>query len=413
MSLDKEALSVLARDGTGHARHYQTRGSARRRRWLLAGAVVLIALVAWLVLGRAGAVQVGMATAEPPSADGSAAVLNASGYVVARRMATVSAKVTGQVTEVTFEEGSTVEAGQVLARLDQSTARAALEVARRQLDVARLDLAEVEVRLAEAVRERDRLRVLMEHRLVSASAADAAEADATALAARLEAARGAVDVARSAQRLREQDLDDLVVRAPFAGVVVSKDAQPGEMVSPVSAGGGYTRTGIATLVDMTSREIEVDVNETYINRVHAGQRAEAVLDAYPDWRIPARVIAIVPTADRQKATVRVRISIEDLDPRILPDMGVKVRFFDDQPAAGGRPPVASVPAGAVLESDGDTWVWRVEEGRARRTIVTAGSESEGRRAILSGLAAGDVVVVDPPEDLGDGDRVVEGSTGTS
>jgi len=413
MSLDKEALSVLARDGAERGRNYETRGSERRRHWVLAAAVIVVALIAWLVLGRAGPVQVGMATVEPPSADGSAAVLSASGYVVARRMATVSAKVTGQVTEVAFEEGSAVEAGQVLARLSDSTARAALEVARRQLDVARLDLAEVEVRLAEAVRERDRLRVLMERRLVSASAADAAEAEAKALAARLEAARGAVEVAQSARRLREQDLDDLAVRAPFAGVVVSKDAQPGEMVSPISAGGGYTRTGIATLVDMTSREIEVDVNEAYINRVHAGQRAEAVLDAYPDWRVPARVIAIVPTADRQKATVRVRISIEDLDPRILPDMGVKVRFFDDQPAAGARPAVASVPAGAVMESNGDAWVWRVEDGRARRTDVTAGSESEGRRTILSGLAAGEVVVVDPPEDLGDGDRVVEGGTGTS
>jgi RND family efflux transporter MFP subunit len=183
------------------------------------------------------------------------------------------------------------------------------------------------------------------------------------------------------------------------------------MVSPISAGGGYTRTGIATLVDMTSREIEVDVNEAYINRVRAGQRAEAVLDAYPDWRIPARVIAIVPTADRQKATVRVRISIEDLDPRILPDMGVKVRFFDDRPPAGAKPAVASVPARAVLESAGDAWVWRVEDGRARRTGVTAGSESEGNREILSGIAAGDVVVVDPPEDLGDGDRVAEGAAG--
>jgi len=411
MSLDKEALSALAKDGSERTKQYETRGSERRRRWLLAAAVIVVALVAWLVLGRAGPLQVGMATAQPPSAAGTSAVLNASGYVVARRMATVSAQVTGQVTEVTFEEGSAVEAGQVLARLDDSMARAALEVASRQLDAARLDLAEVEVRLAEAVRERDRLRVLTERKLVSASAADAAEAEAKALAARLEAVRAAVAVAQSARRVREQDVDDLVVRAPFAGVVVSKDAQPGEMVSPISAGGGYTRTGIATLVDMTSREIEVDVNEAYINRVRAGQRAEAVLDAYPDWRVPARVIAIVPTADRQKATVRVRISIEELDPRILPDMGVKVRFFDDQPAAGAQPAVASVPAGAVLEADGEAWVWRVEEGRARRTGVTAGSESEGRREILSGIAAGDIVVVDPPEGLGDGDRIVEGAAG--
>jgi len=405
MSLDKEALSELRKDAGERTGRYETRNTARRRRWIVVAAAVVLAAAAWLLFGREGAVEVETATAQTPPAAGSAAVLNASGYVVARRMATVSAKVTGRVTEVAFEEGSAVEAGQVLARLDDSTVRAAYEVARRQLDVARLDLKEVEVRLAEAIRSHDRLRALKDDNLVSASALDAAEAEAEALQARLEAARGAVAVAESGRRLREQDLDDLVIRAPFAGVVVSKDAQPGEMVSPISAGGGYTRTGIATLVDMGSREIEVDVNEAYINRVAERQRAEAVLDAYPDWKIPARVIAIVPTADRQKATVRVRISIDELDPRILPDMGVKVRFFDDRRAGDAAAAVAAVPEAAVLESDGAAWVWRVDDGRARRTSVAAGRESDGTREILQGLAVGDVVVVGPPESLRDGDRV--------
>jgi len=262
----------------------------------------------------------------------------------------------------------------------------------------------VEVRLGEAVRQRDRLRALQAENLVSASSLDAAEAEATALAARLEAVRASVAVAEGSLKLREQDLDDLVVRAPFAGVIISKDAQPGEMVSPISAGGGYTRTGIATIVDMDSREIEVDVNEAYINRVRDGQRAEAVLDAYPDWKIPARVIAIVPTADRQKATVRVRIAIEELDPRILPDMGVKVRFFDDA-TADGPPLRASVPAEAVAGGEGDLHVWQVEDGRARRTPVQAAEESEGQRGIVSGLEPGAVVILDPPATLEDGDRV--------
>jgi RND family efflux transporter MFP subunit len=404
MSLDQEALSELRKDAGSRDQRYESRGTARRRRWIYLGVAVLVAAAAWTVLGRGGPLEVATATVQPPVPAGASAVLNASGYVVARRMATVSAKVTGRVTEVAFEEGSFVDTGQVLARLDDATARAAREVTRRQRDAARLDLREVEVRLAEAVRERDRLRALQARDLVSASALDAAEAEARALEARLEAAGGAVAVAESALRLRQQDLDDLVIRAPFDGVVISKDAQPGEMVSPISAGGGYTRTGIATLVDMNSREIEVDVNEAYINRVRDDQRAEAVLDAYPDWRIPARVVAIVPAADRQKATVRVRIGIEQLDPRILPDMGVKVRFFDDR-EGGGPPAVASVPAGAVLERDGAAFVWRVEDGRSRRVPVSLGPESEGMRQVLDGLAAGDVVVLDPPEELAEGQRV--------
>jgi RND family efflux transporter MFP subunit len=404
MSLDQEALAQLRKDGDDTSSRYQTRTGARRRRWLMAAAALAVALLGWLLLGRDGPLEVDTAAVQAPPAPGSVAVLNASGYVVARRLATVSAKVTGRVTEVTFEEGSMVEAGQVLARLDEATARAARDVARRQRDAARLDLREVEVRLAEAVRERDRLRALQAAKLVSASALDAAEAEATALAARLAAVHGSLAVAESSLRLSEQDLDDLVVRAPFAGVVISKDAQPGEMVSPISAGGGYTRTGIATVVDMTSREIEVDVNEAYINRVRDGQRTEAILDSYPDWKIPSRVIAIVPTADRQKATVRVRIGIDTLDPRILPDMGVKVRFFGDPPA-GRSQAVASVPSGAVVEAGGSTFVWRVADGRARRVPVQAEAEAEGMRAIIAGLSVGDEVIVGAPAELAEGARV--------
>lgn len=404
MSFDQEALAELRKDAGNTPARYQTRSGQRRRRWWFAAAGLLAVVLVWLFLGRSGPLEVRTAVVAPPPAPGSTAVLSASGYIVARRLATVSAKVTGRIAIVDFEEGSGVEAGQVLARLDDSTARAAWQVALRQRDAASKDLKEVEVRLDEAVRQRDRLRALQADKLVSVSALDAAEAEATALAARLEAARASVAVAEGALRLREQDLDDLVVRAPFTGVVISKDAQPGEMVSPISAGGGYTRTGIATIVDMDSREIEVDVNEAYINRVREGQRAEAVLDAYPDWKIPARVIAIVPTADRQKATVRVRIAIDQLDPRILPDMGVKVRFFDDATAEGPLPR-ASVPAEALVGSGEDLFVWQIEDGRALRRPVRAAQESEGQRGILEGIDAGAVVVLDPPAGLDDGSRV--------
>lgn len=402
MSLDQDALRSLRRDApvVGTAPH-----ARRFPRGLIAVVVAVALLGAWFAVGALRPIEVELAEVGEPRDGRGTAVLNASGYVVARRLATVSSKVTGQVATVSFEEGAAVEAGQVLATLDDALARAALAVVERQREGARKALAEIEVRLAEAIRERDRLRRLRTDLLVSESALDAAEAEAASLAARLESARAELAVAESTVRLRRQEVEDHVIRAPFAGVVISKDAQPGEMVSPVSAGGGFTRTGIATLVDMDSREIEVDVNEAYINRVSPGQRAEAVLDAYPDWRIPARVLAIVPAADRQKATVRVRIALEDLDPRILPDMGAKVRFLSEARSDDSRPPVASAPAAAVLEEGGAAYAWRVEEGRARRVAVTAAGEESGLRDIIEGLAPGQVVVVSPPASLEDGDRV--------
>ena len=401
MTLDTEALSALHKDA-GRDERYQTLAGRRRRRMIIIGAgVIAVLAVSWLL--RSGPRPVETAEIEPPPGDGGLAVLNASGYVTARRLATVSSKVTGRVSELLFEEGARVEQEQVLARLDDATVRAQHDIAWHERDAAVTALAEIEVRLADAIRSRDRARALRPQNLVSQSALDTAEAEAAALAARLEAARAGLAVAEAALRLRRQDLDDLVIRAPFTGVIVSKDAQPGEMVSPISAGGGFTRTGIATIVDMESREIEVDVNEAYINRVSGGQRVAAVLDAYPEWTLPARVIAIVPTADRQKATVRVRIGFEQLDPRILPDMGVKVRFFDDASAV----PVALglVPAAAVIEADGRSYLWRVTDGHAERVEVRLADEQSGMRLVLAGAAAGETVIVSPPADLADGARV--------
>jgi RND family efflux transporter MFP subunit len=410
MSLDQDALGALRKDGSGGPSRYDTRKDQRRRRWIIGAGLAVAALAAWFVFGGSRQPEVTVVTVQPPSAPGETAVLSASGYVVARRLATVSSKVTGRILEVQFEEGTHVASAQVLARLDDSTVRAAYDVATRQLAAARTAVREVEVRLAEANRERDRLRELRKDNLVSVSALDAAEAEASALAARLESARAEVGVAEGTVRVRAQELDDFVIRAPFAGVIISKDAQPGEMVSPISAGGGFTRTGIATVVDMDSREIEVDVNEAYINRVGEGQRAEAVLDAYPDWKIPCRVIAIVPTADRQKATVRVRIAIEELDERILPDMGVRVRFYEEStPAAGSA--VARVPSGAVAADGAGEYVWRVVESRVARQPVRLGREMDDLREVLEGLAPGDSVVLDPPAGLEDGARIVVRGSG--
>lgn len=375
-------------------------------KWLVIAAVLVVLTVAAVFWFRGNAVEVTTVRAAAASTSGPAAVLNASGYVVARRQATVSSKVTGRVSEVFIEEGMAVEAGAPLARLDDSTVRPLHDLAQRQLDAARKNLAEVQVRLEEAQRTLRRTEQLRAQKLVSESQLDAARAEALALAARLEALRSEVGVAESNVRVRAQDLEDLEVVAPFAGVVVSKDAQPGEVISPMSAGGGFTRTGIATLVDMASREIEVDVNEAFINRVRAGQKTEAVLDAYPDSTIASHVINIVPTADRQKATVRVRIAFDALDERILPDMGVKVRFLENGVAkTQATAAIARIPASAVVSEGEVRYVWRVRNDTVERVAVRTGPERDGQIDILSGLNAGDLVVAQPVAGLADGARI--------
>jgi RND family efflux transporter MFP subunit len=383
----------------------------RRRR---AGLIVVAALVVaaagagwWLLRPRPA--EVAVAPVEQVAAGSAAgAVLNASGYVTARREATVSSKVTGKVVEVLIEEGMKVTEGQVLARLDDTAARAQLRLAEAQLASARKAQAEIEVRIDEADKTLGRTRGLRSSGVVAQADLDAAEAADNALKAQLEVQRQDAVVAERVVAVRRQELDDTVIRAPFDGVVVSKDAQPGEMISPVSAGGGFTRTGIGTVVDMASLEIEVDVNESYINRVEPGQRVEAVLDSYPDWHIPAHVITPVPTADRQKATVKVRVAFDQLDPRMLPDMGVKVAFLS-APAEGaaGAPaaPRLVVPR-AALRKDGDADVVFVLRGeRVERRAVRRGAEAAAGVEVLAGLAAGDQVVTEGPATLADGDRV--------
>jgi RND family efflux transporter MFP subunit len=395
MSLDKAALESLRRERDSDEEHYRERGSRPWLRWLAIGIAVLLAIVAWRAFS--GPVEVATVTVE--AADGAdGAVLNASGYVVARRLATVSSKVTGRVSEVLFEEGAAVDAGQVLARLDATTVQAEANVSVQSLEAARRSLREIEVRLADARRTLERNRNLLERKLIAQSVVDTAEAEVAALAARLDAARADVGVAQSQVALSKQILADLEIRAPFKGVVISKDAQPGEMVSPMSAGGGFTRTGVATIVDMDSREVEVDVNEAYINRVLAGQKVECVLDAYPDWKIPGHVISIVPTADRQKATVRVRIGLDELDPRILPDMGIKVSFLEDATGAQ-QASMPEIPANAVVSDDGATFVWMVRDGKAEKQAVKVAAAQSGAVPVIDGLEGGEVIVVDPPRRL--------------
>ena len=368
------------------------------RLWLLIPAVIIVLLVGWWFLLRPqlGAVLVETDTARrPPSVTAASSVLDASGYVVARRQATVSSKLTGKVKEVLVEEGMRVEQGQVVATLDDATQAAQLELANAQVVAARAVLAETEAQLRAVRLERDRLRNLAARQLTSASSLDAAEANYDALAARLETGRENVKVAGRNVALAQDALDNMTIRAPFSGMVVTKNAQPGEMISPVSAGGGFTRTGICTIVDMDSLEIEVDVNEAYIQRVSAGQRVSATLDAYPDWQIPAEVIAIVPTADRQKATVRVRIGFLERDERVLRDMGAKVAFLDSELPARPQETVSGVlVATEAVESDakGD-YVWRVNNGVVeKRRVDISGARDRDRVLVVHGLSVGDSVV---------------------
>jgi len=342
------------------------------------------------------------------AAGGGASVLNASGYVTARRRATVSSKVTGKVIEVNVEEGMAVREGQVLARLDDAQPRAALELAKAQSEAARRAVRESEVRLAEAKLTLKRRLQLVKDSLSTQAEVDQAQAEVDSVEARIQAAQQQVAVADRQIAVQQTDLDNTVIRAPFSGVALSKDAQPGEMVSPVSAGGGFTRTGISTIVDMSSLEIEVEVNEAYINRVTPKQRVVAVLDAYPDWEIPAHVITMVPTADRQKATVLVRVGFNALDPRILPDMGVKVRFLrDESPEAANAParPLIFVPKTAIRTTGSDTVVFVVKGQVVEQRAIKAGGTDGDRVEVISGLQSGERVVAPVPETLKDGTAV--------
>ena len=373
----------------------------RRRRLLIAAAVVVVLGVGlWLSWGRLTVPTVRTVAARAATAAGGAgSVLDANGYVTARRQATVSAKITGKVTEVLIDEGMRVSEGAVLARLDDTEARQQVTLSRAQLAAAKSQDGEIRAQLDQAERDYVRTQELFKRQLVAEQSLDAARAQRDTLRAKLIVTEEQVRVAGESLKLAEVQLDNCVIRAPFAGVVVAKSAQPGEMISPISAGGGFTRTGIGTIVDMDSLEIQVDVNESFINRVTPGQPVEATLNAYPDWKIPGSVIAIIPTADRSKATVKVRIAIRVKDPRVVPDMGVRVAFLE-----AGAAPSAPVTAGVLVPADairGDA-VFVVADGKVERRAVTPGQLVGSEREVLKGLRAGERVVLAPPPSLRDG-----------
>jgi len=384
---------------------------SRRGLWIdLAVAALLLVLlvVGVLVLGNR-AIEVDTAVVAAPSAAGATggSVLDASGYVVARRMATVSAKITGRVREVRIEEGQRVEEGEILATLDPIDADARRDLSAAQLDAARSQVAGVQAQLTEASANADRLQTLVGQQLVSQAQYEQAVAQRDALRAQLTTSRRNATVASEQLRISAIGVDDTFVRAPFAGVVVAKAAQPGEIVSPLSAGGGFTRTGIGTLVDMESLEVEVDVGESYIGRVKPGMAVETTLNAYQDWRIPGNVIAIVPTADRGKATVKVRIALDARDERIVPDMGATVSFLEQaRPVQDSDAPrLLRVPAAALSERGGAQVVFVVDGDVVRQRAVEPGERVGGNVEIGKGVSPGDELVLDAPDALEDGSRV--------
>ena len=381
----------------------------RRRGWIAAGAIALVLLLAagaaafYFLRPQKFAVETASAVA--PSADpGSTAILQATGYVTARIEATVSAQITGALTQVLIEEGEHVKAGQVLARLDDTQWRAALAQANAQLQASQAALVQYQSQLAQARRDLARNQDLVGRHLVSEQALETTRTQMETLQAQVAVQEKQIQVSTAAVRSAQVQLDYATVRAPFAGVVIAKAAQAGEIVSPLSAGGGFTRTGVCTLVDMDSLEIEVDVNEAYINRVQAGQPAEATLDAYPDWDIPAHVIAIIPTADRSKATVKVRVALDQKDPRILPDMGVRVSFQSARSAGAPPPKGVLVPTSSIVERDGHTVVFAVDADRVHAMTVTSG-QTFGDLKLVRELPSGTKVVRTPPPEMKDGARV--------
>jgi len=377
--------------------------------WLVAVLVVmLLGGGMYSYLKPPPGLSVTVATARPASSGGPAggSLLDAAGYVVARRAATVSSKVTGLVTEVLIEEGSRVEANQIVARLDDTNIRATLEQSRAQFESAKAQAAQVRVNVANAERDVTRRKGLVEQKFISVAELDTATTTLDSLRASLVTAERNVAVAARAVDVAQRSFDDTTVRAPFAGVITVKAAQVGEIVSPLSAGGGFTRTGIGTVVDMDSLEVEVDVNENFINRVKSGQPAIIKLNAYPDWSIPASVIAVIPTADRTKATVKVRVAFKERDDRVLPEMGARVSFLSDAPTAGSPAPAGViVPADAVLGTGEKGAVFLIKGDKVERRAVKLGAKSGADQTVLAGLNPGDRLAIGDLAKLKDGAQV--------
>jgi RND family efflux transporter MFP subunit len=368
---------------------------ALRTSLLLAGAAVLVVAGALWFLGRGAAAPVQVATAAVVGGGGGAAGVVANGYVVARTQASVSAKLPGRLAFLGVSEGSHVQEGEVIARLDNADYTAAVLQAQANLASERATLIESGADRDELRREARRAHDVRAQNanLISAQDAELLDSKAAQADARVQAQEARVQAAQAGLQLAQASLDNTLIKAPFTGTVLRKDAEVGEVVAP-SVGGGLTRGAVVTMADLATLEVEVDVNEAYIARIHSGQAARIVLDAYPDTGFRGAVRQVVPTADRQKATVQVKVSILDHDSRILPEMGARVEFLEAaREARTAAPPRVTVPAAAVRTENGKTEVWIVRQGRLERREVEAGPVSGGLREVRAGLAGGEVLMV--------------------
>ena len=386
----------------------------RSLRWLWITLIVLavlaiLAIVGWMLVARSRVTEVQTATvAALSSGNQAASVLDATGYVVARRIATVSAKVTGKVHDIRIQEGQHVKEGQIIATLDPIDADEAKVLAVAQAHATQSQAGSLQAQLTDAELNVKRLAPLMQQKLVSQAQYTQAMAARDSLRAQLASANASTQAAHAQLAIASTGVDNTIIRAPFDGVVIAKAAQPGEIVSPFSAGGGFTRTGIGTIVDMDSLEVEVDVGEAYIGRVQPDMPVEATLNAYPDWKIPAHVIAIIPTADRGKATVKVRVALDKKDDRIVPDMGVSVSFLEAaRPANQPAPKGVRVPMDAITQRNGKDVVFVVGDGGkvAMHEVTVAGKIGNDAKQVVAGASAGDTVVLQPPAELKDGSKV--------
>jgi RND family efflux transporter MFP subunit len=393
-------------------------GGPRWRRVVVAIVALLIVLGAGaLIWSRSAVPEVkaaaarAVSTGSDASGPSGASILDASGYVVARRQATVSAKITGKLSELFIEEGQHIKENEVVAKLDDTNAAAALMQAKAGVIQAEATVAQAKAAADDIAPIYRRDRKLAAAGVISAEVLDTSKANFDAKQTDLAVAQGNLAVRRAALLVAQREEEDTIVHAPFTGVVTTKNAQPGEIVSPLSAGGGFTRTGICTLVDMDSLEVEVDVSENFISRVHAGEPAILKLNAYPDWQIPAYVIAVIPTADRSKATVKVRVGFKSRDPRILPEMGARVSFMSSENKSGATPAAGGVviPAEAVVpgaQSGADTGaVFVIHGDTVERRVVRLGARSADGQVVLSGLSAGERVALGDFSKLKDGARV--------
>ena len=382
-------------------------GSRPRWPWIVGAVIVVLILAgaaaAFAWRGHAATVETSTAVAAASSSD--AAVLQATGYVVARRQATISAQIIGTLTQVSVDEGAHVKRGQILARLDPTAYQAQLDSTKAQYAAAQAGVIKARATLQQDRANAARMNAVVARGYVSKQDAQQANTLVATDKAGLDVAIKQAQAAKDQVQAAQVNVDFTIIRAPFDGVVTDKAAEVGEIVSPYTAGGGGIAGGLATIVDMNSLEVDVDVNEAYISRVVPGMPVEAVLDAYPDWKIPAHVIAIIPSADKSKATVKVRIALDQKDPRIIPQMGVRVSFLEKKDANRKPLPGVLVPKSAIVQRDGKDVVFVVKDGRAARTAVTAGADFSDLKQVTQGLDAGAEVVTTPAADLKDGEKV--------